>query len=78
MWRSAAGGMALSDVATTAQAGSFFQAAAAARSSKIAARGALADGQDPGDVLRQVSRERLPIEFGGDRQLDSGRTVLER
>jgi len=40
MKRSASGGIALSDVATTAQVGSFFQAAASARSSKIAANGA--------------------------------------
>jgi hypothetical protein len=39
VWRSASGGIALSAVATTAQAGSVFQAAAAARSSKIAAKG---------------------------------------
>src|SRR5207302_3655728 len=36
MWRSASGGMALSAVATIAHDGSFFQAAAWARSSKIA------------------------------------------
>src|ERR671915_570280 len=38
MWRSAFGGIALSEVATTAQEGSVFQAAASARSSKIAAK----------------------------------------
>ena len=39
MWRSASGGIALSAVATTAQDGSVFHAAACARSSKIAANG---------------------------------------
>src|SRR4029077_30669 len=39
MCRSASGGMALSEVATTAHEGSDFQAAASARSSKIAAKG---------------------------------------
>jgi streptogramin lyase len=39
IWRSPSGGMALSDVATTAHDGSVFHVAACARSSKIAANG---------------------------------------
>ena len=78
MWRSASGGIALSAVATTDHDGSDFQAAASARSSKIAANGTLADRQDPDDVLRQIGRERLPVELRRDRQLDGGLAVGER
>ena len=37
----------------------------------------MADGQDPGDVLRQVGGERLSVQLWGDRQLDRRLAIAE-
>ena len=67
----------MSDVATTYQEGSVFQTGQFGAILEDRGEAALADGQDPGDVLRQVGGERLSVQLWGDRQLDRRLAIAE-